>query len=480
MDWHGKSCHHTSSSSSFWSAILTDVRLRYCVLPCLPLCLYAQTPLGDLSAQFQSLVERTGPSVVQIIVRAYTTGDDAPPLVRTAKGNGSGTIVSADGYIVTNAHVVSNARRIQVLLPITAREAQTRRSILKSSGELVDATLVGQDRETDIAVLKIERAALPFVQFGDSESLRQGHLVFAFGSPLALDNSATMGIVSSVARQVRPDDPMIYIQTDAAINPGNSGGPLVNSAGLLVGVNTFILSQSGGSEGIGFAAPANIVKTVYRQIREHGRVRRGQIGVLAQTITPLLASALDLKRDSGVLLEDITPSGPAAAAGLKVGDIVLSLGGKPVENARQFGVNIYQNAGKTVELEIMRETDVRKVFVAVLERPRDPDRLLSHVTGDANRIRKLGILAVDLDDKVIPLYGSLRDYTGVVVAGITADLSLETNRLQPGDVIHRLNQQTILNLDALRAALEPCKHGQPVALHIERAGQLQFLLVEID
>ncbi|MEP7365481.1 MAG: trypsin-like peptidase domain-containing protein [Acidobacteriota bacterium] len=419
--------------------------------------------------------------MVQIIVRAYAqNGGDSPSLIRSAKGNGSGTIVSADGYIITNAHVVANARTVQVLLPITAEESQSRRSILKSSGKLVDAAVIGQDRETDIAVLKIAESALPFVPFGDSESLRQGHLVFAFGSPLGLDNSVTMGIISSIARQVRPDDPMIYIQTDAAINPGNSGGPLVNSAGELIGVNTFILTQSGGSEGIGFAAPANIVKTVYQQIREHGRVRRGQIGVLAQTITPLLANTLELRRDSGVLIEDVSPGGPAAAAGLKVGDIVLSLSGKPVENARQFGVNVYQNAMKTIELEVIRGTETLKVPVAVLERPRDPDRLLARVTSDANRVRKLGILAVELDDEVIPLYQNLRDYTGVVVAGITADLAIESNRLQAGDIIHRLNQQTILNLNALRTALERFKHGQAVALHIERAGQLQYLLLEID
>ncbi|MBN8732182.1 MAG: trypsin-like peptidase domain-containing protein [Acidobacteria bacterium] len=448
------------------------------LLPCL---LSAQVPLGALSNQFQELVDRTSPAVVQILVRSYAAGnDEAPGVLRTARGNGSGTIVSTDGHIITNAHVVANARRIQVLLPVTGEEAQTRRSILKASGKLVDATLTGLDRETDIAVLKIAGEALPAVPFGDSESVRQGHIVFAFGSPLGLDNSVTMGIVSSVARQVRPDDPMIYIQTDAAINPGNSGGPLVDSHGRLVGVNTFILSPSGGSDGIGFAVPSNIVKTVYDQIREHGRVRRGQIGVLAQTITPTLAAALELGRDAGVLLEDVTPGSPAAAAGLKVGDIVLTLEGKPIENARQFGVNIYQNAGKTIHLSVLRGGQTRPVAVAVLERPRDPDRLLTHVSPDRSRIRKLGILAVDLDDKVTSLFQNLRDYTGAVVAGVTADLALEANHLQPGDIIHRVNQKVVLNVEALREAVEPMAHGQPVALHIERGGQLMYLLLEID
>jgi serine protease Do len=310
--------------------------------------------------------------------------------------------------------------------------------------------------------------------------VREGQLVFAFGSPLGLDNSVTMGIVSATARQVKPDDPMIYIQTDAAINPGNSGGPLVDSDGKLVGINTFIFTNSGGSEGIGFSAPSNIVKAVYEQIRANGRVRRGQIGVLAQTITPPLAEALKLDRDSGVVLEDVTPSSPAEAAGLKIGDIVLSINGKQIENSRQLGVNIYQNAGKTVSLELMRGKTPMKLDVAVLERAKDPDRLLSHLSGEQNRLRKIGILAVDLDEKVIPLYPILREYTGVAVAGVTSDLSLEVNRMQPGDVIHRLNQDAVLNLEGLRKLLAEYKHGQPVAIHLERAGQMQFVVLEID
>jgi len=340
---------------------------------------------------------------------------------------------------------------------------------------------VGQDRETDIAVLKIDEAGpLPFLSFGDSERLREGQLVFAFGSPLGLDNSVTMGIVSAKARQVKPDDPMVYIQTDAAINPGNSGGPLVDGDGKIVGINTFIISNSGGSEGIGFASPSNIVQAVYEQIRQDGRVRRGQIGVLAQTISPLLATALGLAMDASVVIEDVTPGSSAEAAGLKIGDVVVALNGKPIENARQFGVNIYQNAGKTIEVDLVRGKKPMKIGVAVLERPKDPDRLLAHLQGEQSRVRKLGILAVDVDEKVIPLYSALREYTGVAVAGITTDLSVEANRLQPGDVVHRVNQEAVLNLAGLRKMLEEFKHGQVVAVQVERAGQMQFVVLEID
>ena len=183
---------------------------------------------------------------------------------------------------------------------------------------------MGLDRETDIAVLKVEERGLPALELGDSESLRQGQLVMAFGSPLGLENSASLGVVSAVARQLKPDDPMIYVQTDASINPGNSGGPLVDAEGRMVGLNTMILSQSGGNEGIGFAAPSHIVRSVYEQLRASGLVRRGVIGVRAQTITPSLAAGLGLVFDRGVVLSDVTPDGARG-------------GGRPAAGRRRAG-----------------------------------------------------------------------------------------------------------------------------------------------
>ncbi len=207
-------------------------------------------------------------------------------LLARGQATGSGVIVDAEGWIVTNAHVVENARSVRVDLLQPAVPAAGG-SILRPRSRRLDARLVGLDRETDIAVLKVEERGLPALELGDSESLRQGQLVMAFGSPLGLENSASLGVVSAVARQLKPDDPMIYVQTDASINPGNSGGPLVDAEGRMVGLNTMILSQSGGNEGIGFAAPSHIVRSVYEQLRTSGRVRRGVIGVRAQTITPV-------------------------------------------------------------------------------------------------------------------------------------------------------------------------------------------------
>ena len=216
--------------------------------------------------------------------------------------------------------------------------------------------VIGVDQETDLAVLKLQiDRELTVLELGDSETLSPGELVMAFGSPLGLANSVSLGVVSAVARQIRVDDPMIYIQTDASINPGNSGGPLVDVDGRVVGINTFILSQSGGSEGIGFAVPSNIVRTVYEQIRQFGRVRRGEIGVHSQTLTPELASGLGLPQMWGVVLADVYPGSPAAAAGLRIGDIILTLNGKTMENARQFQVNLYpRRVGETLDLEVLR------------------------------------------------------------------------------------------------------------------------------
>lgn len=435
-----------------------------------------------MSEQFEALAAHVDYSIVQIVTRGYAPASESgPPMLQAQRGSGSGVIVDPAGYIITNAHVVGAMRRVQVLLP-QASDKKVSRSVLKPGAKVLNATVLGTDRETDIAVLKVEppNGPLAYLPWGDSEQLRQGQLAFAFGSPFGLENSVTMGIISSVARQVRPDDPMIYIQTDAAINPGNSGGPLIDAEGQVIGINTFILSRSGGNDGVGFAVPSNIVRNVYEQIRELGRVRRGQVGVVAQTISPALADALSLPQDWGVVIADVLPESAAAAAGLEIKDVVLTLNGKVLENSRQFGVNIYQNAGKTVVLEVLRGTEKKTLQVGVLERPRDPERVLSLIAEDGNMVSKLGILAVDLDERVTPLIPTTRRLNGAVVAGIVADVSSHDEPLMAGDVIYGVNNQTVRGLTDLQTAVKDLARGQPVALQIERQGQLQFLMFEIE
>ncbi|HKW96327.1 MAG TPA: trypsin-like peptidase domain-containing protein [Bryobacteraceae bacterium] len=440
--------------------------------------------LHELSAALETLANRAGRAVVQVFSTGYTISseeDDSEDtsLIAKQRSTGSGVIISADGFIVTNAHVVRGGRRIEVQLPESDRAPG--HSVVRPSGKRLAAKIQGIDRDSDLALLKIDQTGLPFLTLGDSEELRQGQLVLAFGNPLGLANSVTMGVVSSIARQIQAEDPMIYIQTDAPINPGNSGGPLLDPDGHVVGINTFILTQSGGSEGIGFAIPSNIVRTVVRQLQKDGHVHRGEIGVYAQTITPSMAAGLKLARDWGVVLGDVDPNGPAAEAGLKVGDIVLSLDGKPMENARQLQVNLYGRAvGDKVTLEVRRDNRKLSFDVEVIERDDDPLRFADMANPEKNVIARLGILGVDINQQVAQMLPELRKKYGVVVAARAAGSSYSGAGLKPGDVIYSLNGAPVTSVAALRQALDQRKADDPTVLQIERDGKLMFLDLELE
>jgi serine protease Do len=389
-------------------------------------------------------------------------------------------IVDAAGYVVTNAHVVAGASHLQVQL--AARRSPERRSILQPRGRILGAQLVGIDPETDLAVLKVDAdtTTLTALPLGDSEALAQGQLVFAFGSPLGLEATVTMGVVSAVARQVEADAPMVYIQTDAAINPGNSGGPLVDAHGRAIGINTFILSPSGGSDGLGFAVPSNIVRAVYDQLRATGRVRRGRIGVHAQTITPALASGLQLQRDWGVVAADVAPQGPAAQAGVQVGDVILAVDDKPMENARQLDVNIYRRRiGDTVTLTLLRGAQTTRVRVAVAEHDNDPARFMDFVTPEANLITQMGILALELDRRVRALLPPLRRDAGIVVAAAQDGAFHGDEQFLPGDVIYAINGKATPTLAVLRTTLAALRPGTPGVAQVERQGTLRYITFDV-
>ena len=446
----------------------------------------AQTPrapqaLESLSAAFEDLSRRVSPSVVQVVVTGYGAMDEEAPsadaLLGLRRTGGSGVILDPNGYIVTNSHVIEGARRVQVLVP---RPPGGTVSILRPRAQAVDATIVGVDDETDLAVLKVNEKNLPALALADSDALRQGQLVFAFGSPLGLENSVSMGVVSAVGRQLELDDPMVYIQTDAPINPGNSGGPLVDTLGRVVGINTLILSQGGGNEGIGFAAPSNIVRTVFDQIKAGGRVRRGTIGVFAQTITPTLASALKLPQAWGVILGDVFPATPAAAAGLQIGDVVLTLDGKRMENGRQFEVNLYRRAvGDTVVVEVMRGERPLKFHVAVAEREDDPTRFADLVSPDRNVVPRLGVLALDIDERIAQMIGELRVPHGVLVAAKSGDSPSGEQALEPGDVIISVNGTPAKALADLRSIVGRLPANASVVFQVQRFGQLMFVALEL-
>jgi serine protease Do len=323
----------------------------------------------------------------------------------------------------------------------------------------------------------VDEEGLLGLALADSEAIHQGQVVLAVGSPLGLENSVSLGVVSAVARQLEPESPMIYVQTDASINPGNSGGPLVDVEGRVVGINTLILSQGGGSEGIGFAVPSNIARNVFDQIRKTGRVSRGEIGLRAQTVTPELARGLGLPRDWGVIVADVTPKGPSAEAGLQIGDLVTALDGKPMENARQLNVNLYRRPeGTGVILEVLRGEDKLRYVVTVRERSDDMSQLARLVTPERNVVTRLGILALDLDDTIAPRLPSLRARAGVVVAASTGETA-SNDPLQAGDVIYALNGKPVAGIEALRAALAGLKPGDPVVLLAQRGTELRFVTI---
>ncbi|HXB53329.1 MAG TPA: trypsin-like peptidase domain-containing protein [Vicinamibacteria bacterium] len=434
--------------------------------------------LSRFSQSLEALSERVRPAVVQILTTGYA---ETGGLLSRQRASGSGVILDPDGYVVTNAHVVQGARRIQVVLAGLASGPPNAQSILKAPGRVVGAVLVGIDRETDVAVLKIAEKNLPFLSLGDSKDLRPGELVLAFGSPLGLENSVTLGVVSAVARQIHPEDRMIYIQTDASINPGSSGGPLVDGEGRVIGINTLILSQSGGNEGIGFAAPSNIVGNVFEQVRKTGRVRRGEIGIYAQTVTPALAAGLDLPQEWGVVLSDVLPGGPGARAGLRIADVVLKLDGKVMENARQLEVNLYhRSVGAVVSLEVRRGAQTLTILPTVTERDRDPDRLVDTVSPERNAVPRLGLLALDLEEVQAQLPGPLRAKAGVVVAAAAPDGSSGADALLPGDVIYSVNQEPVPSVQKLRQVLAQIKPSVPVVVQLERNGGLRFVTFEAE
>jgi serine protease Do len=433
----------------------------------------------ELSRSFEELARVISRSVVQINVSSFAVVPDAESssasMISRERGTGSGVVLSGDGFIVTNAHVVKGANRVTVALPSEAGPGA------ESPQTHLPARIVGVDQETDLALLKVERRALPHLTLANSDRVRQGQIVLAFGSPLGLANSLTMGVVSSVGRQFSEDDFMQYIQTDAPINPGNSGGPLVDANGNVIGLNTLILSRSGGSEGVGFAIPSNVIRDVFEQLRATGHVRRGMIGVSLQSINELLAEGLGLKRGRGVLVADVAPDGPADRAGLKIGDVVQTVDHVLIRNARQFELKVFRSAkGRRLRLEVWRNESTSPLDVEVAQRPEPIDKLTSMADPRLHLVPKLGILGISVTKDVAPLLPDLRQAWGVLVAAITHDPAAANADLQPGDVIYSANGVMVPNRDALNQSLDAAKSGSAMVLQIQRDGAMKFIEFRMD
>lgn len=455
-------------------------------LLCVAWPLAAQAParsgaLGGLNREFESVVRRTQPAVVQIVVTAWGAGGDERGVVLgEERRTGSGVIVTPDGYLITNAHVVDGARRVQVVMAQAHAGDVPGRSAVRPEGRRMAATIVGIDRETDLAVLRVAGTGLPHLSFADSDSLVPGQIVLVFGSPLGLAQSVSLGVVSAVGRQLEADAPVVYIQTDAAVNPGNSGGAMVDVDGGLVGISTMILSRSGGSEGLGFAVPSAIARAVFEQIRGFGRVRRGVIGVRAQTITAALSEGLRLEQDWGVILGDVVPRSPAAAAGLRSGDIVTSLNGKIMENARQFDVNLYRLLpGTTATLEVKRGAQRLTVPVRVAARDDDPGRFEDLVNRGEHLVPALGMLAIPVSAEIGRQLPWLRRQGGVLLAAFDASSMVGNSGLYPGDVVYLLNGAAVTTLADLNRGLAQAPAGSPLVVHIDRRGDMRYVVLEL-
>ena len=440
-------------------------------------------PLDQFNASVEELVKKVWPSVVQIQVTSYgpreeTDRGNTSVIVGRQRSVGSGFVIDADGYIMTNAHVVSGAQRIQIVLPPTNADGSLS-TALSGRTRTLPARLVGFSTEIDLALLKVEAKLSP-LPLATYTKVRQGEIVFAFGSPGGLRNTITRGIISAVARQTDPDSPLIYIQTDAAINPGNSGGPLINAKGEVVGVNTFILSQSGGSEGLNFAIPCATARTVFKQFRQYGQLRRQEIGVGLQTITPTMAASLGLPRDFGVIVSDVLPGSPAEASGMKPGDILVSVDGQAADNLPTINYLFrLRDSNENVQLVVMRGTAQQTFSVPTVEVKSEFDNVARMADAERNLIAPLGILGIEIDERILSVAKGLRANYGIIVAARAAGATTEVS-LAVSDVIRELNGKPMNTLETLRSALRSLPAGAPVTLQIQREGRLMYLTFTLD
>lgn len=379
---------------------------------------------------------------------------------RRASGLGSGFVMSADGYIVTNNHVIDGAEEIKVRL-IDRRE--------------FDAKVVGIDGRSDLALLKIDAKGLPAIRFAQPENLRVGEWVVAIGSPFGLDYSASAGIVSAIGRSIpteRGEDYVPFIQTDVAINPGNSGGPLFNLDGEVVGVNSQIYTRSGGSIGLSFAIPIQVVLEVVTQLKDSGRVERGWLGVYIQDVDGALAESLGLDKPQGALIAQVEPDSPAGKAGLEAGDVVVAFSGRPIVDASDLPHVVGQmKPGASADAEIIRKGKHRVLKVVVLGRPGDGD-VAAHTGQD-----RLGVEVADIDPQV-------RDNAhlpgGVQVEQVHPDSPAADAGIEPGDIIVQLGYNAITDLATYHRVVAELPAKSPVALRFFRSGRSIFRTVVLE
>jgi serine protease Do len=459
--------------TEFWRPA-AQVGLLTMLLACLP------AGAGELP-DFTQLIADNSPAVVKINTVQKITNRrprGVPPEVpdifrdffgqppggereRRMQSMGSGFVISADGYIVTNNHVIEGADEIQVRL-IDRRE--------------FDATIVGADPRSDLALLKIDAKGLPTVRLGPDDGLRVGEWVVAIGSPFGLDYSASAGIVSAIGRSIpteRGEDYVPFIQSDVAINPGNSGGPLFNLDGEVVGVNSQIFTRSGGSIGLSFSIPVRVVKEVVAQLKEHGRVVRGWLGVYIQDVDRALAESLGLDNPQGALIAQVEPGSPAADAGLEPGDVVVEFNGRRIVDASDLPHTVgLMKPGDKAVASVVRKGSRKQIEVTVGNRPGDDGTAAAGADGD-----RLGIEAEDVDAQT---RDNWRLPGGVAVTQVYPGSPADLAGLRPGDIIVQLGYNAIGGLADYDRLVAELPSKTPIALRFFRRGRSIFSTIELE
>ncbi len=434
---------------------------------------------GESKSSFAPVVKAVLPSVVNIssskIVKASNdmeqlqmdpmfrqffgqNGMEAPH-DRREKALGSGVIVSPEGYILTNNHVIDGATDVKVTLS-DKREFQAR--------------IVGTDPKTDVAVLKINAPNLVPLTIGDSSKVEVGDVAIAVGDPFGVGQTVTKGIISAKGRGgLGIEDYEDFLQTDAPINPGNSGGALVNDRGELIGINTAIISHgSGGSQGIGFAVPVNLAHSVMDQILQNGKVVRAYLGILPQDVTPTMAKAFGEKEAKGIVVGDVTSSSPAQQSGIQRGDIILELNGKPIDDSNQLRMTIsMMTPGSTVNLKTLRNGSERDLSVKLAEMPTETAKVNSQEEGGNKALD--GVEVSNLNPAISQQLGVPAGTTGVVVAGVDPDSKMAETGLREGDIIQEVNHQPVHNVSEFQNAVK--KSGADPLLLVNRGGRTLFI-----
>ena len=430
---------------------------------------------------FSPIVKKTGPSVVSITSTSIRkTGDDGDNLSQLFRGfpgfavpddpqfrmprkqqaAGSGVIMTSDGYILTNHHVVDSATRVRVVL---------------SDKREFDAKVVGTDSDADIALIKVDATGLPAVTIGDSSRVEVGDVALAIGNPFALGQTVTMGIVSALGRTGLGIEKFEnFIQTDAAVNPGNSGGALVNTRGELIGINTAILSESGGNQGIGFAIPSNMARSLMNQIKDHGQVTRGYIGIVPQDLTPQLASSFGVKDTRGALVSFVQDSSPAANAGMQQGDVIREVNGAAINDTGELRNRIADvEPGSTLTMKVLRNGTEKTLSVKVASRPVESASKAAPSVPEAGASSKLGLSIQDLNPQMAKQLGLP---AGVVVTQVQPDSPAADAGIKRGDVVQEVNRQPVKSASDFRNALS--QSAKTVLLLIRRDDATIYTVVE--